>query len=350
MRLSPSTPLVRKLAPVAALPLLTVGALTATGAGAHAVPAAHPVTAKAGAGFPARFAAPYVETWGSPDIMATATAASGVKYFTLAFVIGSKDGDACKATLNGNMAINDQNWLGAINKVRDAGGDLIASFGGAAGTELGRACTSVDALKAQYKVAIDTLNVTRIDLDIEGESLDDTAANDRRNQALAALQKEYAAAGKTLTVQYTLPVTPNGLLDNSIALLNGAKSAGLDVSLVNIMTMDYGANTSDMGAAAISAANGLHTQLGQIWSDKSAAQLWAMIGLCPMNGTNDTSPETFTTDNATAVEKFAADNGVSLLTYWDLDRDNSSSGTPQSDFQFAKIFNGISGLAGRRHG
>jgi chitinase len=280
--------------------------------------------------------------------MAAAQSAAGVKYFTLAFVIGSKDGDACKATLNGNMAIDDQNWMAAINKLRGSGGDLIASFGGAAGTELARACTSVDALKAQYKTAIDTLNVTRIDLDIEGDSLDDTAANDRRNQALAALQKEYAAAGKTLAVDYTLPVTPNGLLDNSIALLNSAKSAGLDVTLVNIMTMDYGANTADMGAAAISAAKGLHDQLGQVWSDKSSAQLWAMEGNCPMIGTNDTQNETFTTDNATALAQFANSNGISLLTYWDVDRDNSGSGTPQSDYQFAKILT-LTGGAASKH-
>ena len=55
----------------------------------------------------------------------------------------------------------------------------------------------MSALQAQYKRVIDTLNLTRIDLDIEGGALDNTAANDRRNQALAALQQQYAAAGRT---------------------------------------------------------------------------------------------------------------------------------------------------------
>ena len=45
---------------------------------------------------------------------------------------------------------------------------MIASFGGASGTELGVACTSVSSLQAQYKRVIDQLNLTRIDLDIEG--------------------------------------------------------------------------------------------------------------------------------------------------------------------------------------
>ena len=70
----------------------------------------------------------------------------------------------------------------------------------------------MSSLQAQYQRVIDQLNLTRIDLDIEGAPLDDTAANDRRNQALANLQAQYAAAGKTLTVDYTLPVDPTGLL------------------------------------------------------------------------------------------------------------------------------------------
>jgi chitinase len=48
-------------------------------------------------------------------------------------------------------------------------------------------------LQAQYQRVIDTLNLTRIDLDVEGSTLNDTAANDRRNQALANLQSYYAA-------------------------------------------------------------------------------------------------------------------------------------------------------------
>ena len=63
------------------------------------------------------------------------------------------------------------------------------------------------------------------------------------------------------------------------------------------MTMDYGP-TLDMGAAAIQAANALHTQLGQIWTTKTSAQLWAMEGNTPMIGVNDSSNEVFTTGNA----------------------------------------------------
>jgi chitinase len=281
--------------------------------------------------------------------MASAQSATGLKYFTLAFVL---DGGGCNATFNGTTSISDSGWTSAINSLRASGGDVVASFGGAAGTELGLSCTTVATLKAQYKKVIDTLNLTRVDFDIEGSALNNTTANDRRNQALAQLQQEYAAAGKKLDVQYTLPVNPTGLESNSLSLLNNAKTDGLTVNLVNIMTMDYG-SAMDMGQAAINAATALHTQLGQIWTTKTSAQLWAMEGNTPMIGVNDTTSEIFTTGNASSLESFAKNNGIQELAFWSLGRDkacatngtlsDTCSGTPQSAYQFSSIFNAITG-------
>jgi chitinase len=335
----------RRALTAVALPLASLGVLLMGSTTAHA--AANP-----GPGFPAHYAAPYVETWNSPSAMAAAQSATGLKYFTLAFVIS--DG-SCNATINGNTSISDAGWTSAINSLRASGGDVIASFGGASGTELGQACTSVSTLQAQYKRVIDTLNLTRIDLDIEGAPLDDTAANDRRNQALANLQQQYAASGKTLAVDYTLPVDPTGLLSNSLSLLNNAKSHNLTVNLVNIMTMDYGASM-DMGAAAVNAATALHTQLGQIWTSKTSAQLWAMEGNTPMIGVNDSTNEVFSTANATTLENFAAANGIQELSFWALGRDkacatngtlsDTCSGTSQSAYQFTRTFNALTGGSG----
>ena len=84
--------------------------------------------------------------------MANAKNATGLKYFTLAFVI---DGGGCNATFNGDTSITDGSWTSAINSLRAGGGDVIASFGGASGSEEALACTSVAALEAQYKRVID---------------------------------------------------------------------------------------------------------------------------------------------------------------------------------------------------
>ncbi|MFG1806852.1 ricin-type beta-trefoil lectin domain protein [Streptomyces sp. NPDC049040] len=336
----------KTLGALTAVPALAAGLLLATGAPAHA--AANP-----GPGFPAQYAAPYAEVWNSPSAMTNVKNATGLKYFTLAFVI---DGGGCNATFNGDTSITDASWTSAINSLRAGGGDVIASFGGASGTEEALACTSVSALETQYKRVIDGLNLTRVDFDIEGSALNNTAANDRRNTALADLQQQYAAQGKRLDVQYTLPVDPSGLESNSLSLLNNAKSHGLNVNLVNIMTMDYG-SAMDMGNAAISAAQGLHNQLGQIWNTKTSAQLWAMEGNTPMIGVNDTSSEVFSTSDAQDVENFAKTNGIQELSFWALGRDKACatnggsaqsgcSGTSQSAWQFSAIFNAVTGGGG----
>ncbi|WLQ36888.1 ricin-type beta-trefoil lectin domain protein [Streptomyces castrisilvae] len=321
----------------AVLGVLPLAAATLVATAAPASAAANP-----GPGFPAHYAAPYAEMWNSPSTLMNAYNATGNKYYTLAFIVSQ---GTCNAAINGSTPVTDAGWNNAINSLRAAGGDVIASFGGASGNELA-SCGTVSAMQAQYKKVIDQLNLTRIDLDIEGSTLNDTAANDRRNQALANLQQEYAAQGRKLDVDYTLPVSPNGLESNGIALLKNAKSHNLDVNLVNIMTMDYGP-AMDMGQAAISAANGLHTQLGQIWTGKSSAELWAMEGNCPMIGVNDTAAEVFTTQDAQELEAFAASKGIQELTFWSLGRDNQgSSGTPQSTWQFTNTFKAITGGGG----
>jgi len=328
----PRFPYKRLLIPAVVLPLAAAGFVAGTQIAASA--AANP-----GPGFPAHFAAPYAEMWLNPSTLMAGANATGNRYYTLAFIISQ---GTCNATINGDIAITDAGWNNAINSLRASGGDVIASFGGASGTEL-TSCSTVAAMQAQYKRVIDQLNLTRIDLDIEGATLNNTAANDRRNTALANLQQQYAAAGRTLAVNYTLPVNPTGLEANSISLLNNAKAHNLNVNAVNIMTMDYGP-AMDMGQAAIRAATALHGQLGAIWNTKTSAQLWAMEGNTPMIGVNDTVAEVFTTQDAGELESFAATNGIQMLSFWALGRDNSaSSGTPQSQYQFTNIFKAITG-------
>jgi len=320
----------RLVVALGALPLAAAALVGVTAGSASA--AANP-----GPGFPAQYAAPYAEMWNNPSTLMNAYNTTGNKYYTLAFIVSQ---GTCNATIDGDTPITDAGWNNAINSLRAAGGDVIASFGGAGGTELAT-CGTVATMQAQYQRVIDQFDLTRIDLDIEGSTLDNTAANDRRNQALANLQQQYAAQGKTLTVDYTLPVSPTGLESDGIALLQNAKSHNLNVNLVDIMTMDYG-GSMDMGQAAISAANGLHNQLGQIWTSKTSSQLWAMEGNCPMIGVNDVSTEVFTTSDAQDLESFAASNGIQELTFWSLGRDNqSASGTPQSNYQFTNIFKAI---------
>ncbi|WP_327065157.1 chitinase [Kitasatospora sp. NBC_01250] len=305
-------------------------------------------TEGARAAFPAHFTAPYVGLWDPPDSLAAAGAAAGLRYFTLGFVIG--DG-GCHVVYDGMSAGALPDWLAAVSRLRAAGGDVIVSFGGG-GRELAPDCATVDALKAAYRSVVDTFALTRIDFDVEGDTLDDRQANDRRNEALAELRQEYAAAGHDLAVQYTLPVNPWGLSPDALDLLRSAQAHHLDVDVVNIMTMNYG-DELDMGAAATAAAAGLHSQLAQIWPEKSADRLWAMEGNTPMIGLNGGGKEVFSTGDAGRLAAFAAEQGIRLLSFWSLGRDKACavegtrsetcSGTAQSPYAFSRILGSANG-------
>jgi len=269
-----------------------------------------PIVTSAG-NFPSRFSAPYVETWNNNNLGNIASA-TGHKFFTLAFVIDSNSTN-CAPTWNGDTCLTCNSYGSYISSLRSMGGDVIISFGGADGTELGRACGTVSSLQGAYQRVIDQFKLTWIDLDIESGAESDTTSVDRRNQALHNLQ----VANPSLRVTYTLAVDRSGLPSGPLNLLKNAKSRGVRVDVVNIMAMDYGPCYSDMGQAAIDAANATRSQLANIG-------LSARVGVTPMTGTNDVTCEKFTLTNASQLVNFAQNNSfVRTLGYWSLDRDGS---------------------------
>jgi hypothetical protein len=283
----------------------------------------------AASSFPTHYAAPYLQIASSDaGDMAADMKASGNKFYTLAFLIPK---GSCTAQWEDN---NDSAgaFTSQINSLKSAGGNVIISFGGAAGGEPAEKCASVSSLTAEYANVVKTYGVTRLDFDIEGSDLNNTTANSRRDQALAALQK----ANPAVQVDYTLPVAPNGLESNAQALLKDAKSKGVKVSIVNIMTMDFGDGQNALKDAE-SGANATHTQLGKIFTGSSSAALWNMMGLTPIAGQNDDN-EFFSQSNAATLESFAKSNGVGELSFWEVDGFDKSLG-----YAYTKVFTKITG-------
>lgn len=160
--------------------------------------------------------------------------------------------------------------------------------------------------------------MTHLDFDIEGKTLLKTRANDLRNKAIAALQKQAAASGHPLTISYTLPVNVTGLTRAGIGLILDAIQNGVHVGIVNIMVMDYyskNAPGNKMGQNAIKAANSLLKQLRVLYPSKPDSELWDMIGLTPMIGMNDDHKEIFTLQDAQMVLNFAKQQHIALLSF-----------------------------------
>ncbi|MFF9910221.1 cellulose binding domain-containing protein [Streptomyces sp. NPDC013457] len=264
--------------------------------------------------------APYVDTSLYPayDLLATADA-TGVKEFNLAFITS---GGSCAPLWGGVTDLADDKVASQIGALRAKGGDVRVSFGGAAGHELALNCANSADLAAAYGKVVDRYKLTKVDFDIEGAALPDTAANTRRSQAIAQLQKSHPG----LNVSFTLPVMPEGLTQPGVDLLADAKRNGVRVDAVNIMAMDYGpAYSGDMGQYAIQAATATQAQIkGVLGLSDSAA--WKAVAVTPMIGVNDVTTEIFKVDDATQLVDFAKSKGIGWLSMWSSTRDKQCAG------------------------
>ncbi|WP_327380046.1 MULTISPECIES: cellulose binding domain-containing protein [unclassified Streptomyces] len=268
-----------------------------------------------GAGF-----APYVDTSLHPayDLLDTASK-TGVKEFTLAFITS---GGSCAPLWGGVTGLGDDKVAAQITALRAEGGDVRVSFGGAAGAELALHCSSAAELATAYGKVIDAYGLTKVDFDIEGGALPDSAANSRRAQAITQLQRSHPG----LDVSFTLPVMPEGLTQPGVDLIADAKKNGVTIGAVNIMAMDYGVSYSgDMGDYAAQAATATQAQIKGVLGLSDAAA-WKAVAVTPMIGVNDVATEIFTVQDATQLVSFAREKGIGRLAMWSGTRDAQCAG------------------------
>jgi hypothetical protein len=250
-----------------------------------------------------------------------------VKQFNLAFVVGG--GSGCTPEWGGVTAVGDDPVAAQIGALRAIGGDVRISFGGEDGSELAQTCTGLSQLEAAYQDVISGYDVNKIDFDIEGAAVDNTAANARRDQALAALQ----AQDPGLQVSLTLPVLPSGLPSDEDAVLTGAVQAGVKISAVNVMAMDFGDGpapnpSGQMGTYAIDAATATDAQVASAMGISDTAA-WSKVAVTPMIGVNDSSDEIFTLANAQQLVAFAQSKHLAWLSMWSAGRDQECPGGAQ---------------------
>ena len=77
--------------------------------------------------------------WGNPQNPTDVMSATGVKWFTLAFILS--DG-GCNPKWDGSRPLTGGTDQSRINAIRSAGGDVVVSVGGWSGNKLGEKCSS----------------------------------------------------------------------------------------------------------------------------------------------------------------------------------------------------------------
>jgi hypothetical protein len=296
---------------------------------------------------PARLFAPfeYVGDLGDANQIPGIVSASGAKAVILAFL--DPDNNGCNLIwpgANGPLpsdTVGSTSMATAIADLQAAGVTVGISQGGAGGQEAAAYCSTAAETQAVYQQLITQYHVKWLDFDVEYPET--SGQPTRRAQALAALQ----AANPGLIISYTLPLGPGGLdsgTGGGTTDLTDAKSAGLNLTIVNGMAMDFGQTNENQPALSEEGAAALKSQI-------QSTGLTSTVGLTFLPGTSDDDPpQYFTLANATTMVDFAETNGyITLLSFWELNRDNGGcpgstvdedtcSGVSQSNYQFSSIF------------
>ncbi|HEV7978848.1 chitinase [Amycolatopsis sp.] len=287
-------------------------------------------------------ASPYIYQWSGNTNTSAIMSATGVKAFTLAFVLS--DG-GCNPKWDGTRSLTGSDAT-LINNIRAAGGDVIPSFGGWSGTKLGTKCTSASALAGAYQKVISQYNLKAIDLDIE--NTDEFENNTVQDRILGAV-KIVKANNPGLRVVITIPTETTGPSATGKRLINQSKALGANVDAWSVMPFDF-SNGGDMAAMTKSAVDGLKNHLKSTfgWTDDVA---YRHSGLSSMNGKTDVAAETVTVANFNSIRGYAASHHLARFTFWAANRDHGNcggssstcSGISQADWAFTKIVAGYTG-------
>lgn len=312
----------------------------------------------------------FVKPWFASYVDITATPAYSFeqvninqsnKNVILSFIVSAPN-DPCTPSWGGFYNLNDAGMSldldRRIARFRQIGGHVAISFGGLLNDELSIKCTDLDKLQKAYQNVIDRYQVDTIDFDLEGANLTNTEALARRALVLQKLQNVAKSNKKSLAVWLTLPVAPYGLMPDGTNAIAEMLSKNVDLSGVNVMTMDYGDSlgvSESMSDGSESALIQTERQLGVLYTKAGInlddTSLWSKLGATPMIGQNDTSNEIFTTDDATKFNNFALTKGLGRISMWSANRDiecgenyvnisivsDSCSGVKEDKYAFANI-------------
>ncbi len=292
----------------------------------------------------------YVDVTETPTFQLESRTGSGQKNLVLAFIVA--DDGTCSPSWGNyytpDEANTDLDLDRRIAQFHKSGRTLMLSFGGAHNTDLARACSSAPELADAMGSVIDRYGARAIDLDIEGDALDDVASQKLRSDAVRILQERMSDRGETLAVWLTLPADRAGLTNRGVGVVQQALQSGVNLTGVNLMTMNFGVpsnqvSLADLSTQALQAAHGQITRTllmsGRI---ATAPQVWGMLGATPMVGQNDEVDEVFTIEDAIALHSFAQANNLGRLSFWSLNRDQQCDSN-YADWQTAVNF--CSGIA-----
>jgi chitinase len=285
--------------------------------------------------------APYIYPgWGNPPAPSTVMNATGIKAFTMAFVLAN----GCNPVWDGEGGLTGGVHASTISAIKAAGGSVVPSIGGWSGNKLGPNCSTPEALAGAYQKILDAFQLGAIDIDIENsDEFENTVVQDRILNALKIVKQKNPNV-KTILTFGTSTTGPNYF---GTRLVQQAKALNANIDIFTQMPFDFGGG-ADMYASTVGASEGLKNLLKSTFG-YTDAQAYSHMGISGMNGLSDqqelTSPDTWT-----RIRDYAKSKGFARFTFWAVNRDrgcagggvvSNCSGIAQADWEFTRISAGF---------
>ncbi|MEV4101442.1 carbohydrate-binding protein [Nonomuraea sp. NPDC049649] len=285
--------------------------------------------------------APYLWMgWGNPPNPGTVMDATGVKSFTMAFILSS---GGCNPAWDGQRPLTGGPDQQAINTIKSKGGSVQISFGGWQGNKLGPNCATPQAFAGAVQQVINAVGPAVVDFDIENyDEFENHTVQDRILNGLKIVKQN----NPNVKVVVTFGTSRTGPNAHGVRLINQARALNVPIDNFTIMPFDFG--SPNIYQDTINAAEGLKNALKNAYG-YTDAQAYARMGISGMNGLSDqhemTTPQTWT-----QIRDWATSKGLTRLAYWGVNRDRSCpgggvvahcSGISQGEWEFTRITAGF---------
>jgi hypothetical protein len=292
-----------------------------TGASVVAAPAAN-------AAVNPLMAAPYLYQWQNPQNPVTVMNATGIKSFTLAFVLSNGN---CNPAWDGNRSLTGAD-ITRVNQIRAAGGEAIPSIGGWSGNKLGPTCSNATTLAAAYQKVINAGQFKAIDLDIENtDEFQNNAVQDKILGAVKIIKQN----NPNVKVVITIGTSTSGPDSTGNRFIQRSKDLGAPVDVWALMPFDFSSG-GDMVAMTKNSVTGLKNKLKSVFGLTDDAA-FRKSGLSSMNGHTDNAGENVTVANFKAIVAWANSVHLARVSFWALNRDcNGCAGISQGLYDFTK--------------